>query len=60
LARYATPHAVIRLGQARLARFLVARSPGNWRDNHAAGLIAAARETLTPWNVEGTDGMDFA
>ncbi|MDA3660414.1 transposase, partial [Mycobacterium xenopi] len=33
---------------------------GNWRDEHAAGLIAAARETLALWNVEGTDGMDFA
>jgi transposase len=60
LARYADPHAVIRLGQARLARFLAARSRGNWRDDHAVGLIAAARETLALWNVKGTDGMDFA
>jgi transposase len=60
LARYADPHAVIRLGQARLARFLATRSRGNWRDDHAAGLIAAAKETLALWNVEGTDGMDFA
>jgi transposase len=60
LARYADPHAVIRLGQGRLARFLVARSRGNWRDEHAAGLIAAAKETLALWNVDSTEGMDFA
>jgi transposase len=57
LARYADPNAVIRLGQARLSRFLIARSRGAWREDHAAGLIAAARETLTLW---GPDGMDFA
>ena len=57
LARYADPHAVIRLGQARLARFLIARSRGAWRDAHAAAVVAAARETLALW---GPDGMDFA
>jgi transposase len=60
LAHYADPHAVIRLGQARLARFLATRSRGNWRDEHAVGLIAAAKETLALWNVEGTDAMNFA
>jgi len=61
LARYADPHAVIRLGQARLTRFLIARSRGAWREDHAAGLLAAARETLTLWNTgDGADGMDFA
>lgn len=49
LARYADPHAVIRLGQARLSRFLIARSRGVWRDDHAAGLLAAAKETLALW-----------
>ena len=57
LARYADPNAVIRLGQARLARFMIARSRGAWRDDHAAGLLAAARETLALW---GPDGIDFA
>jgi transposase len=57
LARYADPHAVIRLGQARLSRFLIARSRGVWRDDHAAGLLAAAKETLALW---GEDGMNFA
>jgi transposase len=57
LARYADPHAVLRLGQARLSRFLIARSRGAWRTDHAAGLLAAAKETLALW---GEDGMDFA
>jgi transposase len=57
LGRYAEPNAVIRLGQARLSRFLIARSRGAWREDHAAGLVAAAKETLELW---GPDGMDFA
>ena len=57
LARYADPHAVIRLGQARLARFLIARYRGAWRHDHAAGLLVAAKETLALW---GEHGMNFA
>lgn len=57
LARYADPNAVIRLGQGRLSRFLIARSRGAWREDHAAGLIVAAKETLALW---GSQGMDFA
>lgn len=57
LARYGDPNTVIRLGQARLSRFLIARSRGGWREDHAAGLVAAARETLALW---GPHGMDFA
>jgi transposase len=61
LARYADPHAVIRLGPARLSRFLIARSRGAWREDHAAGLIVAAKETLALWDTgDGADGMDFA
>jgi transposase len=63
LARYADPHAVLRLGQARLTRFLIARSRGAWRAEHAEGLITAARQTLQLWGgdpVDGADGMDFA
>jgi transposase len=61
LARYADPHAVVRLGQARLSRFLIARSRGAWREDHAAGLVAAAKQTLALWGVgTGADGMDFA
>lgn len=57
LARYADPHAVLRLGQARLARFLISRSRGAWREDHAHALVVAAKETLTLWDG---DGMDFA
>lgn len=57
LARYADPHAVLRLGQARLARFLQARSRGQYGPELARALIAAAKETLDLW---GSDGMDFA
>jgi transposase len=57
LARYADPHAVLRLGQARLARFLQARSRGQYGPEPARALVAAAKETLLLW---GPDGMDFA
>ncbi|HVK27887.1 MAG TPA: IS110 family transposase [Nocardioides sp.] len=61
LTRYADPHAVLRLGQARLARFLIARSRGAWREDRAAALIVAAKETLALWTLaDGSDGMDFA
>jgi Transposase IS116/IS110/IS902 family len=57
LSRYADPNAVLRLGQARLARFLQSRSRGQYGTEPARGLIAAAKETLALW---GEDGMDFA
>lgn len=57
LARYADPNAVIRLGQARLARFLRRYSRGHWREGKAAELIAAAQESLRLWDA---DGLDFA
>jgi hypothetical protein len=57
LARYADPNAVIRLGQARLARFLRRHSRGHWREGKAAELIGAAQESLRLWDGEG---MDFA
>lgn len=57
LARYADPHAVIRLGEARLTRFLQARSRGQYGPAPAKALVAAARETLALW---GPDGMDFS
>lgn len=45
-ARYADPNTVIRLGQARLGRFLRRYSHGHWREGKAAELIAAAHQTL--------------
>jgi transposase len=57
LARYADPTLLIRLGPARLARFLQRYSRGHWREDKAAELIAAAHESLQLW---GGDGIDFA
>lgn len=57
LARYGDPNALIRLGQARLTRFLARHSRGWWKDDHAARLLAAARESLELW---GSAGIDFA
>lgn len=56
LSRYADPNAVLRLGQARLSRFLQSRSRGQYGPAPAEGLIAAARQSLALW--EGTD-IDF-
>ncbi|MDF1603279.1 transposase, partial [Nocardioides sp. YIM 152315] len=61
LTRYADPNAIIRLGPARLARFLVRHSRGFWREDHAQALIAAARESLALWGPDPAEqGMDFA
>ena len=57
LTRYADPHAVLRLGEARLTRFLQARSRGQYGPAPAKALVAAAKETLALWSP---DGMDFA
>jgi len=56
LARYADPTALLRLGPARLTRFLIRFSRGAWRENHAQLLLAAARESVQLWG----DGIDFA
>jgi hypothetical protein len=56
LAHYADPTAVIRLGQARLSLFLRRHSRGHWREEKAAELVAAAKETLQLW---GADGMNY-
>lgn len=56
LERYADPHLLKRLGSARLARFLIRTSRGQWREDKAAALLAAAEETLQLW---GPDGLDF-
>lgn len=57
LARYADPNTLIRLGPARLTRFLRIRSRGAFAEDRAHALIAAAKESLELW---GTDGIDFA
>ncbi|MEV0794692.1 IS110 family transposase [Kribbella sp. NPDC050459] len=63
LARYADPHALLRLGQARLTRFLIRHSRGAWRDDHARALLTAAKQSLQLWGTDpetGLDGLDFA
>jgi hypothetical protein len=48
---------LIRLGTARLTRFLRIRSRGVFAEDRARALIAAAKESLKLW---GPDGIDFA
>jgi transposase len=51
-AGYADPHALRRLGTARLTRFIWRYSHGAWSDQHASRLLAAAAETLQLWDSE--------
>jgi transposase len=60
LARYADPHSLIRLGHARLTRFLIRHSRGAWREQHATMLLAAAQESLQLWGSSTETGIDFA
>ena len=55
-AGYADPHALRRLGRARLARFIWRYSHGAWGDPHATQLLAAATETLALWDED----LDYA
>lgn len=57
LIRYADPTTLLRLGEARLARFLIRHSRGQWREAQARRLLVAARESVELW---GADGLDFA
>lgn len=57
LERYADPHALRRLGRARLSRLLIRASRGMWREEKADELLAAAAETLRLWPP---DAIDFA
>jgi transposase len=57
LERYADPHALQRLGRARLTKVMMRASRRSWREDCADALLAAARETLKLW----PDGaIDFA
>ena len=60
LARYADPHSLIRLGHARLTRFLSRYSHGAWRDHHATMLLTAAQESLQLWGSGADARIDFA
>ncbi|GFG60132.1 hypothetical protein MMUR_50000 [Mycolicibacterium murale] len=60
LARYADPNTVIRLGHARLTRFLIRHSRGAWRETYATAILAAARESLQLWGSGDDARIDFA
>ena len=60
LARYADPHTVIRLGHARLTRFLIRHSRGAWREPQATLILAAAQESLQLWGAGAEARIDFA
>ena len=51
-AGYADPHALRRLGKARLTRFIWRYSHGARSDQHAGRLLAAATQTLQLWDGE--------
>jgi transposase len=51
-AGYADPHAVRRLGRARLTRLIWRHSHGAFGEHYAAGILAAAAETLQLWDGE--------
>jgi transposase len=51
-AGYADPHAIRRLGLARLTRLAWRYSHGAFGDRYAAGILAAAAETLQLWDGE--------
>lgn len=60
LERYADPHALHRLGRARLIRLLIRASRGAWREDKADALLAAARETLALWPDAAIDFAELA
>lgn len=60
LERYADPHALQRLGRARLTKLLIRTSHGAWREDRADALLAAARETLRLWPDGAIDFTELA
>jgi transposase len=60
LAHYADPNSVIRLGHARLTRFLIRHSRGAWRAPQATLILAAAQESLQLWGAGPDARIDFA
>ncbi len=56
LARWANPHQVKRIGQARLGRWFQQQTRKSWGPKRAAAVVAAAEATLALW---GPDGLDY-
>lgn len=59
-AGYADPHALNRIGRARLARFVYRHSRGAWGEPDADALLAAARATLDLWGDHDLAFPDLA
>jgi transposase len=57
LERYADPRAIKRAGRNRLSAMLIRHSRGQFREDKADTLLAAANETLELW---AAGGLDFA
>lgn len=55
LERFADPRALKKVGRKRLAALLIRVSRGNWREDKADELLAAANETLELWAAGGLD-----
>jgi hypothetical protein len=60
LERYASPHALKKLGRARLTRLVIRASRGAWREAKADEILAAAEETLALWAAGGLDFDELA
>ena len=60
LERYADPHALQRLGRARLTRLLIRASRGAWREEKSDELLAAAAATLRRWPAGAIDFAELA
>lgn len=60
LERYADPHRLRRLGRTRLARLMIKHSSGQWREDKADQLLAAAGQTLELWQGGGLDFTELA
>jgi transposase len=60
----ADPHALTRMGRKRLTALLIRASRGQWREQHAEAILAAAGSTQALWAAGGLDftelGEDLA
>ena len=60
LERYANPHALRKLGQSRLTKLLIRASRGQFREDKADEILAAAAESRELWAAGGLDFDELA
>jgi transposase len=60
LERWADPRALKRAGRKRISVLIIKMSRGNWREDKADDLLAAAEETLALWAAGGLDFAELA